>query len=250
MATLPDTRAASPRPPSTRAAWARSRVTVQRRHRDRPCARTNLCPARRRSVVDLAFRRRGRHRAGRQHPQPRVAAISAQDAVVRPAAGAVDRRADARRRQSCWTCRPPGSTAPSTARPAPRGDGGRLGHARRRRRAGASRTRPPSTCPAAPPCPPPARSPGTAAGSVTLLSNMTVRNTDGDAVSPVHVGAHLLANSLDGRRHADAGRRCNITIGAGAIPSGVADGAGGWLARAVEPVLPAGRVQRLPGSTR
>jgi filamentous hemagglutinin family protein len=61
----------------------------------------------------------------------------------------------------------------------------------------------------------------TAAGSVTLQSGMSV--PDGGVAAPVHLGADLVAGSLAGGGtltiNADA-----VTIGAGAIPGGVADG--------------------------
>lgn len=60
---------------------------------------------------------------------------------------------------------------------------------------------------------------GTAAGSVALQSNLN----DTGAPSPVHIGADLVANSLGGggtlTLSADS-----ISVGAGAIPGGVADG--------------------------
>ena len=63
---------------------------------------------------------------------------------------------------------------------------------------------------------------GTSAGSVTLQSGMSL--SDADAPATVHIGSRLVADSLGGggtlTLDADA-----ITIGAGAIPSGVADGA-------------------------
>ena len=62
----------------------------------------------------------------------------------------------------------------------------------------------------------------TAAGSVTLQAGMAV--PDGGAAAPVHIGAELVADSLagGGALTLNAG---SITIGAGAIASGVADGA-------------------------
>ena len=64
---------------------------------------------------------------------------------------------------------------------------------------------------------------GTAAGSVTLQSNL-VRGSDFDAASAVHIGSHLLANSLTtgGTLTLSAD---SIAIQPGALPGGVADGA-------------------------
>ena len=62
----------------------------------------------------------------------------------------------------------------------------------------------------------------TAAGSVALQSNMT-RTSDNDVPAPVHVGATLLANSLGGGGTLTLAAD-SISIGAGAIASGVTDG--------------------------
>jgi len=63
---------------------------------------------------------------------------------------------------------------------------------------------------------------GTSAGSVTLQSGMSV--DDQSAPAPVHIGARLVADSLGGggTLTLNAG---SITVGPGAITSGVADGA-------------------------